>query len=59
VVAEIQTRATMVLALYMNHVDFARLFISKCGSSLDMLKVLAKDCSAGTFCPLCLSVVQQ
>ena len=50
VVAEIQTRAAMLLALYMNNVDFAKLYISQCGSSLDMLKVLAKDCSTGN-CP--------
>ena len=46
-VAEIQTRAAMLLALYMNNVDFAKLYIANCGSSLDMLKVLAKDCSTG------------
>ena len=54
-VAEIQTRAAMLLALYMNNVDFAKLYISQCGSSLDMLKVLAKDCSTGN-CPLCVVV---
>lgn len=47
VVAEIQTRAAMVLALYMHNADFAKLYISQCGSSLDMLKTLAKDCSTG------------
>nr|KAG5713128.1 hypothetical protein BaRGS_007655 [Batillaria attramentaria] len=45
VTAEIQSRAAMVLALYMRNVDFSTLFISKCGASLDMLKTLAKDCS--------------
>ncbi|KAK7087914.1 probable E3 ubiquitin-protein ligase HECTD4 isoform X2 [Littorina saxatilis] len=48
VVAEIQTRAAMVLALYMHNADFAKLYISQCGSSLDMLKTLAKDCSTGS-----------
>ncbi|KAK7506010.1 hypothetical protein BaRGS_00002732 [Batillaria attramentaria] len=48
VTAEIQSRAAMVLALYMRNVDFSTLFISKCGASLDMLKTLAKDCSTGS-----------
>ena len=46
-VAEIQTRAAMLLALYMYNVDFAKLYISHCGSSSEMLKALAKDCSPG------------
>ncbi|KAL8604631.1 hypothetical protein ACOMHN_013411 [Nucella lapillus] len=48
VVAEIQTRAAMLLALYMQNVDFAKLYISQCESSVEMLKTLAKDCATGS-----------
>ena len=48
VVAELETRACIVLALYLQDIEFTREFIQHCGSSIDMLKSLAKDCSTGT-----------
>ena len=47
VVAELETRACIVLALYLQDIEFTREFIQHCGSSIDMLKSLAKDCSTG------------
>lgn len=47
VVAELETRACMVLALYLQDIEFTKAFIQHCGSSIDMLKSLAKDCSTG------------
>ena len=47
VVAELETRACMVLALYLEDIEFTKEFIQHCGSSIDMLKSLAKDCSTG------------
>ena len=47
VVAELETRACMVLALYLQDIEFTKEFIQHCGSSIDMLKSLAKDCSTG------------
>ena len=37
----------MVLALYLEDIEFTKEFIQHCGSSIDMLKSLAKDCSTG------------
>ena len=39
----------MVLALYLEDIEFTKEFIQHCGSSIDMLKSLAKDCSTGSF----------
>ena len=50
VVAELETRACMVLALYLQDIAFAKDFIQHCGSTIDMLKSLAKDCSTGKSC---------
>lgn len=47
VMAEIQTRAAMVLALYMRSVEFSKLFIAQCGACVHTLKILGKDCSPG------------
>ena len=47
VVAELETRACMVLALYLQDVSFTKSFIQHCGSTIDMLKSLAKDCCTG------------
>ncbi|XP_053376532.1 probable E3 ubiquitin-protein ligase HECTD4 [Mercenaria mercenaria] len=47
VVAELETRACTVLALYLQDIDFTKEFIQHCGSTIDMLKSLAKDCSTG------------
>ncbi|XP_025090246.1 probable E3 ubiquitin-protein ligase HECTD4 isoform X2 [Pomacea canaliculata] len=48
VMAEIQTRAAMVLALYMRSVEFSKLFIAQCGACVHTLKILGKDCSPGS-----------
>lgn len=47
VVAELETRACTVLALYLQDIDFTKEFIQHCGSTIDILKTLAKDCSTG------------
>ncbi|KAK3084084.1 hypothetical protein FSP39_007865 [Pinctada imbricata] len=47
VVAELQTRACMVLAQYLQDIDFTKQFIQHCGSTIDVLKSLAKDCNPG------------
>ena len=47
VVAELETRACNVLALYLQEIDFTKEFIQHCGSTIDMLKSLAKECSTG------------
>ena len=47
VVAELQTRACMVLALYLQGIEFTKEFIQHCGSTIDVLKSLAKDCNPG------------
>ncbi|WAR02868.1 HECD4-like protein [Mya arenaria] len=47
VVGELETRACGVLALYLQDIDFTKQFIQHCGSTIDMLKSLAKDCSTG------------
>ncbi|KAK6968629.1 E3 ubiquitin-protein ligase HECTD4 [Biomphalaria glabrata] len=52
VVAEIRTRTSMVLAQYLQDVEFAKKFIEHCGYSIDMLKSLAKDCQAGNRLPV-------
>uniref|UniRef100_A0A2C9KB19 HECT domain-containing protein n=1 Tax=Biomphalaria glabrata TaxID=6526 RepID=A0A2C9KB19_BIOGL len=52
VVAEIRTRTSMVLAQYLQDVEFAKKFIEHCGYSIDMLKSLAKDCQADFINPL-------
>ena len=49
VVAELETRACIVLALYLQDIEFTKEFIQHCGSSIDMLKSLAKDCSTGKY----------
>lgn len=48
VVAELQTRACMVLAQYLQDIEFTKEFIQHCGSTIDILKSLAKDCNSGT-----------
>ncbi|OWF52164.1 E3 ubiquitin-protein ligase HECTD4 [Mizuhopecten yessoensis] len=52
VVAELQTRACMVLASYLQDIDFTKEFIQHCGSTIDVLKSLAKDCSTGDRLPV-------
>ena len=47
VVAELQTRACMVLASYLNDLSFSKEFIQHCGSTIDVLKSLAKECNTG------------
>ncbi|XP_062590799.1 probable E3 ubiquitin-protein ligase HECTD4 isoform X2 [Saccostrea cucullata] len=47
VVAELQTRACMVLAQYLQDIEFTKEFIQHCGSTIDILKSLAKDCNSG------------
>lgn len=48
VVAELQTRACMVLAQYLQDIEFTKEFIQHCGCTIDILKSLAKDCNSGT-----------
>ncbi|KAJ8312853.1 hypothetical protein KUTeg_010226 [Tegillarca granosa] len=52
VVAEIETRACMVLASYIRDIDFTKEFIQHCGSTIDVLKSLAKDCNPGDRLPV-------
>lgn len=58
VVAEIRTRTSIVLALYLQDIEFAKKFIEHCGYSIDMLKSLAKDCHTGEHCILLFVFVQ-
>ncbi|XP_052243277.1 probable E3 ubiquitin-protein ligase HECTD4 isoform X2 [Dreissena polymorpha] len=52
VVAELETRACSVLALYLQNICFTKEFIQHCGSTIEMLKCLAKDCSTGARQPV-------
>ncbi|XP_063396384.1 probable E3 ubiquitin-protein ligase HECTD4 [Mytilus trossulus] len=47
VIGELQTRACMVLASYLNDLSFSKEFIQHCGSTIDVLKLLAKECNTG------------
>lgn len=47
VIGELQTRACMVLASYLNDLSFSKEFIQHCGSTIDVLKSLAKECNTG------------
>ncbi|XP_055995500.1 probable E3 ubiquitin-protein ligase HECTD4 isoform X2 [Ostrea edulis] len=47
VVAELETRACIVLAQYLHDIEFTKEFIQHCGSTIDILKSLAKDCNSG------------
>lgn len=49
VVAELETRACIVLAQYLHDIEFTKEFIQHCGSTIDILKSLAKDCNSGLF----------
>ncbi|XP_062588910.1 probable E3 ubiquitin-protein ligase HECTD4, partial [Saccostrea cucullata] len=46
VVAKLQTQACMVLAQYLQDIEFTKEFIQHCGSAIDILKSLAKDCNS-------------
>ena len=48
VVAEIQTRTSLVLSQSLKDVEFAKKFITECGNSINILKSLAKDCHDGS-----------
>lgn len=43
-VAEIRTRATTVLSLYLQQPEFACRFLQQSCQAVDMLKCFAKDC---------------
>ncbi|XP_062617801.1 probable E3 ubiquitin-protein ligase HECTD4 [Saccostrea cucullata] len=45
VVAELQTQACTVLAQYLQDIEFTKEIIQHCGSTIDILKSLAKDCN--------------
>ncbi|KAL3856755.1 hypothetical protein ACJMK2_011476 [Sinanodonta woodiana] len=47
VITEIQSRACRVLAHYLDDINFTKEFIQCCGSTIDMLKSLAKECGTG------------
>ncbi|XP_055958013.1 probable E3 ubiquitin-protein ligase HECTD4 [Patella vulgata] len=52
VVAEIKTRACMVLAQYLQNLEFAKVFSQRCGSSINIMKSLAKECNKGSRKPV-------
>lgn len=45
IVAEIRTRACMVMALYLEDPSFASAFVQSSGAAVDALKCLAKECA--------------
>lgn len=49
VVAEIKTRACMVLAIHLHELSFAQEFIHHCDSAIDTLKSVAKECGTGKY----------
>ncbi|ESO97623.1 hypothetical protein LOTGIDRAFT_228255 [Lottia gigantea] len=59
VIAEIKTRACMVLAQYLQNLDFAREFSERCGSSINIMKSIAKECSKGSRKPVIESHVER
>lgn len=52
VVAEIKTRACMVLAIHLHELSFAQEFIHHCDSAIDTLKSVAKECGTGDRQPI-------